>query len=343
MGVSLSGLVLGKEISIEELRGKRIAIDANNTLYQFLSTIRDRFTGEPLRDSNGEITSHLSGLFYRTAKLVEEGIEPVFVFDGEPPEFKRETIENRVHIREEAKRKWEEALEKGEIEKVKTYAQGAARLTDDMVEESKNLLEYMGVPWVQAPSEGEAEASFLAKKGTVWAAGSQDWDSLLFGAPRLVRNLTISGRRKVARKEKYVVVSPELVELDSVLKSLGITNEQLILIGILVGTDYNMGGVKGFGPKKALALVKEKRTLEKIMKEISWDFRVSPEEILEFFKNPPVTGKEIPKKPFQPEKVIELLVEKHGFSQERVNSVLEKMREAQSRKRQTGLGAFLGK
>ncbi|MEM7815770.1 MAG: flap endonuclease-1, partial [Candidatus Aenigmatarchaeota archaeon] len=247
MGVSLSGLVLGKEISIEELRGKRIAIDANNTLYQFLSTIRDRFTGEPLRDSNGEITSHLSGLFYRTAKLVEEGIEPVFVFDGEPPEFKRETIENRVHIREEAKRKWEEALEKGEIEKVKTYAQGAARLTDDMVEESKNLLEYMGVPWVQAPSEGEAEASFLAKKGTVWAAGSQDWDSLLFGAPRLVRNLTISGRRKVARKEKYVVVSPELVELDSVLKSLGITNEQLILIGILVGTDYNMGGVKGFG------------------------------------------------------------------------------------------------
>jgi flap endonuclease-1 len=342
MGVSLSGLVSAREISLEDLRGKRIAIDANNTLYQFLSTIRDKLTGEPLRDSRGEITSHLSGLFYRTAKLLENGIEPVYVFDGEPPEFKRETLENRIQVRADAKEKWEKALKEGDIEKVKMYAQGASRLTPEMSQESKALLEYMGVPWMQAPSEGEAEASCLTKRGKVWAAGSQDWDSLLFGAPRLVRNLTITGRRKVARKEKYIIVNPEVIELDSVLKELGITHEQLILTGILVGTDYNMGGVKGFGPKKALAFVKEKKTLEGVMKEISWDFRTEPEIILDFFKNPPSCGHEIPKEHFRPEKVLELLTG-HGFSEERVNSVLEKMKEAEKQKGQKGLHSFFGK
>ena len=342
MGVSLSGLVSAREIVLEDLRGKRIAIDANNTLYQFLSTIRDKMTGEPLRDSNGEITSHLSGLFYRTAKMLEAGIEPVYVFDGTPPEFKRETLENRVQIRTENRKKWEAALKEGDYEKVKMYAQGAARLTKEMSEEAKRLLGFMGVPSMQAPSEGEAEASCLASRGKVWAAGSQDWDSLLFGAPRLVRNITISGRRKVARKEKYIEVKPELVELHSVLKELGITHEQLILVGILIGTDYNQGGIKGLGPKKALALVKEKKTLESILKEISWDFRTEPETILDFFKNPPSCNQEIPRAQFQPEKVMELLTG-HGFSQERVNSVLDKMKETQKLKKQTGLHSFFGK
>ncbi|HJW97421.1 MAG TPA: flap endonuclease-1 [archaeon] len=342
MGVSLSGLVSAREITLEDLRGKKIAIDANNTLYQFLSTIRDKMTGEPLRDSQGEITSHLSGLFYRTAKLLESGIEPAYVFDGTPPEFKRETLENRVQIRAENRKKWEAALKEGDFEKVKMYAQGAARLTPEMSQQAKNLLDAMGVPWMQAPSEGEAEASCLARKGRVWAAGSQDWDSLLFGAPRLVRNLTISGRRKVARKEKYIVVNPEVVELEHVLSQLGITHEQLILVGILVGTDYNMGGVKGFGPKKALALVKEKKSLEGILKEISWDFRTPPEQIMDFFKNPPSCGHDIPKATFRPEKVMELLTG-HGFSEERVSSVLEKMKESLARKKQTGLHNFFGK
>jgi flap endonuclease-1 len=342
MGVSLSGLVSPREISLEDMKGKKIAIDANNTLYQFLSTIRDKLTGEPLRDSKGEITSHLSGLFYRTAKLLESGIEPIYVFDGTPPEFKRETLENRIQIRADAKEKWEKALKEGDIEKVKMYAQGAARLTPEMSQESKKLLEYMGVAWLQAPSEGEAEASCLAKRGKVWAAGSQDWDSLLFGAPRLVRNITITGRRKVARKEKYIIVNPEVIELESVLSELGITHEQLILTGILVGTDYNMGGVKGFGPKKALTMVKEKKTLENILKEVSWDFRTPPETILDFFRNPPSCGHEIPHFSFQPDKVMELLTG-HGFSEERVNAVLDKMRGAEKQKKQTGLGRFLGK
>ena len=343
MGVSLSGLVSAKEIALEDLKGKRVAIDANNTLYQFLSTIRDKMTGEPLRDSQGEITSHLSGLFYRTARLMEAGIEPVFVFDGTPPEFKRETLENRVQIRAENRKKWEAALKEGDYEKVKMYAQGAARLTKEMSQEAKNLLEAMGIPHIQAPSEGEAEASCLASAGKVWAACSQDWDSLLFGAPRLVRNITISGKRKVARKEKYIEVKPELVDLNSVLNELGITHEQLILVGILVGTDYNMGGVKGYGPKKALALVKEKKTLEGILKDVSWDFKTSAEEILHFFQRPPSCGLEIPRASYQPEKITEILCNKHGFSQERVDSVLDKLKGFQEQKKQTGLHSFFGK
>jgi flap endonuclease-1 len=200
----------------------------------------------------------------------------------------------------------------------------------------------MGVPHIQAPSEGEAEAACLAKGGKVWAAGSQDWDSLLFGAPKLVRNITITGRRKVARKEKYIVVNPELVELDSVLSQLGITHEQLILVGILVGTDYNMGGVKGFGPKKALALVKEKKTLDGILKEVSWDFGTPPETILDFFMSPPSCGEEIPKAKYHPDRVMALLAS-HGFSEERINSVLEKLTKSHEMKRQTGLGGFFGK
>jgi flap endonuclease-1 len=342
MGVSLAGLVSSRQIELEDLGGKRLAVDANNTLYQFLSTIRDKMTGEPLRDAQGEITSHLSGLFYRTAKMLEARIDPVFVFDGTPPEFKRETLETRIQIRAENRKKWEAALKEGDYEKVKTYAQGAVRLTREMSEESKKLLDYMGVPWIQAPSEGEAEASCMASRGKVWAAASQDWDSLLFGAPRLVRNITISGRRKVARKEKYIEVKPEVIELHEVLSQLGLTHNQLILVGILVGTDYNMGGVKGFGPKKALALVKEKKTLEGVLGEISWDFRTPPEQIMDFFKNPPSCGHEIPKAQFQPEKVMELLTG-HGFSKERVDSVLSKMKESEKQKGQKGLHSFFGK
>ncbi|UCD07760.1 MAG: flap endonuclease-1 [Candidatus Aenigmatarchaeota archaeon] len=342
MGVSLSELVPAKQIEFEDLQGKTIAIDAYNVLYQFLTTIRDRFTGEPLRDSKGRITSHLSGLFYRTAKLIENGMEIVYVFDGEPPEFKKETVEQRSETRKEAKIKWKEALERGDTEAVRRYSQAAARLTDEMVAESKRLLNYMGVPWLQAPSEGEAQVAYLVRKGKVWSGGSQDWDSLLFGAPRLVRNLTISGRRKLPGKEKYIIVKPEIVELDKVLSSLGINHDQLITLGILVGTDYNPGGIKGIGPKTALKIVKEKTSPEKAFKDIEWGFKIKPEEIFDFFKNPPVQETDIEKKDFQPEKLLEMLCEEHSFSHERINSVVEKLREGKEKEKQSRLGRFLG-
>jgi flap endonuclease-1 len=321
MGVKLEGLIVGKEVELIELSGKKIAIDAYNTLYQFLSIIRDRITGEPLRDSKGRITSHLSGLFYRTSNLVEAGIKPIFVFDGEPPIFKKRTVEERKSIREKAKEKWEEALKKGE--KAITYAQAASQLTDEMIEDSKKLLDSMGIPWVQAPSEGEATCAYLCMQGLVFAAGSQDMDSLLFGTPRLVRNLSITGRRKLPRKEVYVEVKPEIIELQQVLSSLGITREQLIIIGLLVGTDYNPG-IERVGPKTALKLVKEHKTLKKILENVEWQGEEDPEEIYNFFLKPPV-AKDVRiefKKPDR-EKILNFMVKEHDFSQERVEKVIE--------------------
>ncbi len=342
MGVNLGELIPRKEIGLIDLSGKKIAIDAYNQIYQFLSIIRDKTTGEPLRDSKGRPTSHLSGLFYRTAKIIEAGIKPVFVFDGEPPLFKKRTIEEREKRKEEAEVKLKEALERGEA--AITYAQATARVTEEIVEESKKLLRLMGIPVVQAKSEGEAQCAFMARKGDVFASASQDYDSLLFGSPKLVRNLSLTGKRKLPRKEVYVEVKPELIELDNVLKTLKITREQLIIMGILIGTDYNPGGVKGIGPKKALEIARRIKTPESIKKIVKWEFDVEPEEIFDFFMNPPVTEEyeikwERPKK----EELIKFMVEEHDFSYERVKKTLDSLEKVFISGRQSSLSAWFNK
>jgi len=341
MGVQFSNFIEGKEIELVELSGKKIAIDAFNTLYQFLSIIRDRMTGEPLRDSKGNITSHLSGLLYRTSNLIETGIRPVFVFDGEPPKFKRKTVEERQERKEEAKKKWEEALKKGEP--AIRYAQATSKLTDEMVEDSKKLLDYMGIPWIQAPSEGEAQCAHMVNKNVVWASGSQDWDSLLFGSPRFIKNLSIAGRRKVPKKEAYIEIKPELIELEVVLKNLEITKEQLIILGILVGTDFN-DGIKGVGPKTALKLVKKYKTLKGILKEVEWKDEYDPEDIMKFFLKPPLIEKyEIEWKLPQSEKITEFMVEEHDFSRERVDKVIEKIKQGFTEGKQTSIQSWFKK
>ncbi|MEM7822725.1 MAG: flap endonuclease-1 [Candidatus Aenigmatarchaeota archaeon] len=337
MGVNLGELVSGQNIELEQLNGKTIAIDAFNSLYQFLSIIRDRFTGEPLRDSKGRITSHLSGLFYRTARLIEAGIRPVYVFDGEPPVFKAATAEARQRAREEAERLWKEAIEAGDVEKIRLYAQAATRLTDEMIDDAKSLLTAMGIPWIQAPSEGEAQAAWMVNNGLAWAVGSQDWDCLLFGAERLVRNLTITGRRKLPKKEKWIDIKPEIVELKDVLHALGIDRKRLIALGILTGTDYNPGGIKGIGPKTALKLVKE-RDIKQIIAERGWPFDVAFDEIFDFFINPPVEKVEIPKTRFDEIAVKKIMVEEHDFSEERIDSVISKLKEVRQK---PGLGRWL--
>ncbi len=233
VGVDLGDLIIRKTLTLQQLRDKSIAIDGYNALYQFLTVIRQP-DGTPLMDSRGRITSHLSGIFYRTINLLEEGIKPAYVFDGKPPEIKEMEIAKRKALKEEAIKKYEEALQAGDLKAARMYAMQAARLKEDMVNEVKRLLDAMGVPWVQAPSEGEAQAAYLAIKGDVWASASQDYDSILYGAPRLVRNLTISGKRKLPRIEEYVEIQPELILLDEVLKQLGLTREQLIDMAILI-------------------------------------------------------------------------------------------------------------
>lgn len=334
LGVNLKDLLEDRAIvkqinDLKELKGKVVAIDAYNALYQFLAAIRQP-DGTPLMDSKGRITSHLSGLFYRTINLVEEGLKPVYVFDGKPPELKAKEIAERTQFREEALKKYEKALLEGRLDEARKYAQATGKLTTDMVKASKDLLKAMGIPYVDAPSEGEAQAAYMTRKGDAWASASQDYDSLLFNTVRLIRNLTISGKRKLPGKEIYVEIKPELIELESLLKELGITREQLIDIAIFIGTDYNPDGVKGVGPKTALKLIKTYGSFEKAIKAlpgVKVDFNY--EEIRKIFLNPPVTDAYVLNwnEP-DTSKVLELLVEEYDFSKERVENALERLKKA---------------
>src|SRR3989344_5140608 len=335
MGVDLGDLITKQEIELEDLRGKKIAIDALNAIYQFLSIIRQP-DGTPLMDSKGGITSHLSGLFYRTTRLMEMGISPCYVFDGEPPKLKAQTVEERKEIRKGAEVKWKEALKKGELAEARKYAQRASKVTEPMLEESKKLLEALGIPVIQAPSEGESQAAFICQQGDVYAVGSQDFDSLLFGAPKLLRNITITGKRKIPRKNIYVEVKPEIIDLEKALGEIKITREQLIEMGILIGTDFN-DGVMGIGPKKALKAITEK-PLKEWVKEGKFSFEVDFEVLKKLFLKPEISKKySLEWKPCNEEKLVEILHEKHEFSKERIENALKRLDESRGAKDQKSL------
>jgi len=329
MGVDLGDLAIKHTISLESLSGKVIALDAFNILYQFLASIRQE-DGTPLMDYKGHVTAHLSGLFYRTSRLVQNGIRPIYVFDGKPHAFKEKTRQERAQIKEKAQEKWEKALEEERFEDARKYASATSRLTDDMIQESKRLLEAMGIPLVQAPGEGEAQAAMMVRNGLAFATGSQDFDALLFGSPILVRNLSITGRRKVPRQDRFIMIEPEEIHLQETLDSLKIDQEMLIWIGLLVGTDFNEG-VPRVGPKTALKLVKESGSLAelkaKVREKYSYDFEVEIELIRDFFYSPPYI--EITEKPrwgiASNSEVVKILVDEHDFSRERVEKTLSDM------------------
>ncbi|NPA86631.1 MAG: flap endonuclease-1, partial [Candidatus Diapherotrites archaeon] len=276
-------------------------------------------------------------------KLLENGIRVAYVFDGVPPEFKKKELEERAEKREEAERKWEEALRRGDIEEARKYATQASRLEKQMVEDAKRLLDAMGIPYVQAPSEGEAQAAYMAAKGDVWASASQDYDSLLFGTPRLVRNLAITGKRKLPGRKVYVDVKPEVIELQEVLKSLGIDRRKLIWMGLLLGTDYNEK-VPGVGPKKALELVRSYDSLEEILKVLGHKPKEDWKAIEEFFLNPPHTDDyDLSFRPPNKEEILKILVDEHDFSPERVEKAVERLMEVTPAKGvQSSLEAWFG-
>jgi flap endonuclease-1 len=322
MGSDIGDIFEKEQTALSHFKGSRISIDAFNTIYQFISIIRQP-DGTPLRDSNGRITSHLSGILYRVSNLVESGIKPIFVFDGEPPEFKKEEIEERKARKLEMEEKLVVAKERGEKD-LRKYAQATARIDEYIVESSKNLLSLMGIPFVQAPSEGEAQAAHITKKGDAKYTGSQDYDSLLFGSPKLVRNLAITGKRKLPGKNVYVDVKPEIIDLGKNLKRLNLSREQLVEIAILVGTDYNPG-VKGIGVKKAMKLMKKYGGIEKIVRDLDIDIG-NFEEIKEFYLDPPVTDDyEIRFSKPDREGIIEFLCEEHDFSRDRVEKAIERL------------------
>ncbi|MFC1704828.1 flap endonuclease-1 [Nanoarchaeota archaeon] len=343
MGIAFKDLIPGKEISFEDLKGNKLMIDAHNNLYQYLTTIRQR-DGTPLMDSKGRVTSHLVGVFNRTTRLMQSGISPAFVFDGEAPELKKKERERRKSIKIEAQKKYDEAKAKEDAEEMKKYASRTSRLTSDMIEESKKIIEALGLPIIQAPSEGEAQAAYIVKKGDAYAAVSQDFDTLLYGTQKLVRNLSIAGKRKKAGTSIYQTISPEIIDLSDTLNSLGIDNNQLIALAMLIGTDYNREGIKGIGPKNALKLVKKHGAdFDKLFEEVKWNesFDFPWTDVYYLFKKMPVTDDyKLEWKEPDWDLLKKLLVEEHDFSQMRVNSAKEKLTKHKEAKQQKGLGDF---
>jgi len=344
MGVAITELLEGKEITIEDLRGKVLVVDAFNMLYQFLTTIRMQ-DGTPLRDSKGNVTSHLIGLFSRTTALMVDGVKLAFVFDGTPPALKKQERERRAALKADALLKLKDATARENVEEMKKYAGRTATLSREMVDEAKQLLHALGLPVIQAPSEGEAQAAYVCARGDAYAVVSQDADSFLFGAPRVVKNLNLSGKRKKTSALAYETIHPELLNLDESLKALGLTREQLIVLSILVGTDYNKEGIRGIGPKKALKLLEEHGTnYGALFAAVSWDehYPDLPWNVLvETFKKIPVTD-EYKLSWTKPDAnaLRELLVVQHDFSEERVASALAKLG-ASAAASQKGLGEFL--
>jgi len=344
MGVKLKDIVVKEEISFSSLKGKIIAIDAYNVLYQFLSSIR-QMDGTYLTNSKGQITSHLIGLFSRMTKLLQLGIKPVMIFDGKANDLKKGILEQRKAIKEKAKEKYERALKDGQYDEARKYARQISRLTPEMTQQAKKLLEALGIPFFTAPSEGEAEAAYLAKDKKVYAAASQDYDALLFGSPMLIQNLTLSSKRKNKGKLSYETISPQILYLKETLDSLEINHNQLILLGILTGTDFAPKGVPGLGPKKALKVVKELGDdVKKISEYVKWDEHnpdVSMDVIFNLFSNFEVNEDvEFEFKCPDKEKLICFLCDEFDFTRERVLSSYEKIMEVQKENTQKNLFEF---
>lgn len=352
MAVELGSLVseVKEQVSLDDLSGKRIAVDAYNTIYQFLSIIRGP-DGTPLTDSKGMVTSHLSGLFYRNINMLEHKITPIYIFDGIPPALKQRTIEARMNRRNEALREWDKALKEGMVAEARTHAMASTRITKEIVQSAKELLGHMGIAWIQAPSEGEAQAARMTKEGLVYASGTQDYDIFLFGADVAIRNLTISGRRKLPRKNVFVEVSPERVELKKLLSHLGLNQKQLIWLGILVGTDFNEG-IDGVGPKTALKIVKEKRSLKEIggyiRERYKKEFEIDPAEVEDVFLRPETAEMKKAQinealKNAKPDKeaILRFMCGSHDFSEERVEKFADTLMAMRSSAGQKGIDAWV--
>src|SRR3972149_3149373 len=335
MGFNLSPLVVKRQLTLEDLRGRSLAVDANNMLYQFLALIRMR-DGRPFTDSGGRITSHLVGLLMRTTRLIADyAIDPGFVLHGKPPALKRRTLDLRRGYRERARREWEDAVHRRDYASAWSKAVTMNSLTQPMQDDAKKVLELLGIPHIQAPQEGEAQAAYLAIRGSVWAANSRDYDSVLFGSPRLVRYVTISGQEFLPTKGTARPLIPELIELDKLLGTLSITREQLVDLAILVGTDFNKG-IKGVGPKTALKLIKSHGSLEALPDRYQGDLPRNVGEVREIFLDPAApTDYSIQFTGLKEQELRKFLSGERNFSEEKVALAIQRMRRFYSRERST--------
>ncbi len=332
MGLNLKSLVIREKTKLESFSNKVIAIDAYNAIYQFLAIIRGP-DGMQLSDSEGRITSHLSGLLYRNINFLSLGIKPVYVFDGKTPSLKTAEIERRRQIKKDATVKYEKAISEGNLEDARKFAQQTTSMRDGMVEDSKILLKHFGIPYVEAPSEGEATAAHLTNTGQAYASASQDFDSVLFGAKRLVRNFTNSGRRKIPNRNTYIEIEPEIIETQKTLDSLELTKEELVDVGILIGTDFNPDGFERIGPKTALKMIKQYSRLEDIPTIQDQLEKVDYKQIRKIFLEPNVAKvDEIIFENVNYDAITQYLVKERNFSEDRVQSSLSRLKKAIEKK-----------
>lgn len=336
MGVKLAPLVNKHPTSIEELSNSVIGLDFSNVLFQFLSSIRQP-DGTPLMDSHGNITSHLIGILTRFTNLMEKGIKLVVVIDGETPYLKASTHAERRLRKQEAHEKFTKAKQEEDTEAMHKYAKQLSFLNDKMIKEARELVEALGIPCIQSPQEADAQLSHLNRQGEISFVGSNDYDCLLFGANKLLLNLTLSQKRKLS-SGKVINIQPEYIVLSELLSSLNISQEKLIALGILVGTDYHEG-VHGIGPKKALKIVQQHKTLPEIFNAVN--FEGDWKEVMNLFTSMKVTKKYSIKWSQPNEKQLRnLLVEKHDFSEERVSKAIQRLSQIKSASEQKGLSSW---
>jgi flap endonuclease-1 len=340
VGVKLAPIITPQVMTLEDLRSRSFAVDAANQLHQFLALIRTP-DGVPLKDREGRITSHLVGLLYRTTRLITEyDMKLIFVFDGTPPDLKSHEITKRRTQRQRAEREYEEAIAKGDMKTAWSKAVGTGRLTREMAKEAKQVLTYLGIPYVQAPGEGEAQAAYMVQRGDAWATASRDFDTLLFGTPRLLRYLTLTGRKRLPSKGTSVPLQPELIDLHKVFAENGINREQLVDVALLIGTDFN-DGVPQVGPKTALKLIKENKSLENLPSKILEQLPPNYHQIRRIFLDYPISDEyDITSKPVDEKGLIDFLCQERGFSENRVTNVIERLQKAKKGQRQQSLDTW---
>ncbi|KAJ2159083.1 Elongation of fatty acids protein 2 [Coemansia sp. RSA 552] len=325
-----------RTVQSEHLVGRKVAVDASTSLYQFLIAVRSE--GQHLQTTEGKPTSHLVGMLYRTANMIEKGMKPVYVFDGKPPEMKGWELDKRREKRAKAEESLKAAKEEGDETEVLKQSKRLTRVTGEIVEQAQRLLRLMGVPFVTAPCEAEAECAMLARTGKVWAAASQDMDTLLFGTPVLLRNLTTPAAQKLPIEE---------INLAEVLKGLEFSQEQLIDMGILLGCDY-CDTIRGVGPKSGYEHIKQHKSIEGVISSVEKVARGVPEDwpfaqARELFRAPDVSdGSEVDLTASKPdvEGMVQFLVGEMEFSEQRVRAVAAKLEKAAGKGQQVRIDSF---
>uniref|UniRef100_A0A336LGJ2 Flap endonuclease 1 n=1 Tax=Culicoides sonorensis TaxID=179676 RepID=A0A336LGJ2_CULSO len=325
-----------KEMEIKNFFGRKVAIDASMCLYQFLIAVRAE--GAQLTSVDGETTSHLMGTFYRTIRLVENGIKPVYVFDGKPPDLKSGELAKRAGKRVEAQKALDKATEAGDAAEMDKFNRRLVKVTKDHCNEAKELLKLMGIPYVEAPCEAEAQCASLVKTGKVYATATEDMDALTFGSTILLRHLTSAEARKLPIQEYYY---------EKVLKGLELNADEFTDLCILLGCDY-CDSIKGIGPKKAIELIVKHRSIEKILENIDTTKYIVPEDwnyelARKLFKEPEVADpNEIELKWKEPDVdgLVAFLCGDRQFNEQRVRSGAERLIKSRSTGTQGRLDSF---